>query len=371
MTAEDAFRDSTPLAALDALDGPDRVAFEGHLPGCGDCSRELRRDRAVALSLPLALAPVAPSPALRQRVLAAIWAEGPHAVPTPRKSPTRAIWWRTALTALPAAAALILGFALVRAREERDQARRTTEANQRTTAALETELQRARDVLARAPSMSEGSTAVRGDVGRAEAASREAQGHLAALERRFAEELEKARQALAARELELSRERDALLQSERRSGAETEAARQNALNLTTQLLTLQADLADVRERLAKETAFRELVAHPDSRVTPLTGIAAGSGARARIVWNPSRRAAVLLASGLPRAPEGKTYEVWVIAKGAPVPAGLFQGDAGGRVHFTLPTLEETARAKTFAVTIEPSGGRPAPSGPMVLAGTVS
>jgi anti-sigma-K factor RskA len=37
----------------------------------------------------------------------------------------------------------------------------------------------------------------------------------------------------------------------------------------------------------------------------------------------------------------------------------------------MPRLEDTARPQTFAVTVEPAGGSPAPTGPMVLAGAVS
>lgn len=270
MTTEDTFRDWAPLAALDALDGPDRAAFESHLQGCGDCSRELRGDRAAARRLPWSLAPVMPSPALKRRVLEAVAADAPqHGARAPERLAGRTFRWTTLLAALTTAAALVLGLTLFATREERDQARRTAEANRGT----------------------------------------------------------------------------------------TEATR--------------AELAQVREQLEREAGFRELVAHPDSRVTPLASLAAGSGARARMVWNPASRAAVLLVSGLAKAPEGSTYEVWVIADGAPVPAGLFQVDSEGRVHFALPTLEATTQVRTFAVTIEPVGGRPAPSGPMVLAGRVS
>ena len=87
-----------------------------------------------------------------------------------------------------------------------------------------------------------------------------------------------------------------------------------------------------------------------------------------MIWNPDGREAVLLATGLPTPPAGKAYEAWVIAGGAPVPAGVFRADESGRAVHPLPRLEDTARAKTFAVTLEPEAGTAAPSGPMVLAG---
>ena len=89
------------------------------------------------------------------------------------------------------------------------------------------------------------------------------------------------------------------------------------------------------------------------------------------MFNPASREAVLIASGLDAAPEGKGYEVWVISKAAPVPAGVFQVDASGNAVHRLPAIAEVEWAKTFAVTVEPMAGVPAPTGPMVLAGAVS
>jgi len=132
-----------------------------------------------------------------------------------------------------------------------------------------------------------------------------------------------------------------------------------------------AEAASLREALAIEVAFRELVIRPQSRVVSLAGLPAAPHANARVVWHAERQEGVLLASGLSPAPAGKAYELWIIAKAAPVPAGVFQVDAQGRAVFRLPAGLEFAGVKTFAVTLEPEGGVPAPTGPMVLAGAVS
>ena len=48
------------------------------------------------------------------------------------------------------------------------------------------------------------------------------------------------------------------------------------------------------------------------------------------VFLNAKEGVLLMASNLPPAPEGKTYEMWIIpAGGKPVPAGLFQTDPGG------------------------------------------
>ena len=118
--------------------------------------------------------------------------------------------------------------------------------------------------------------------------------------------------------------------------------------------------------------MRDLVVHPDSRLTLLAGLPPAPGARARVIWNSSTRQAVLIASGLQAPAPGKAYEVWVIGESKqPAPAGVFQPAADGTALVHLPRVEETARPRTFAVTVEPAAGSPSPTGPMVLAGAVS
>lgn len=150
-----------------------------------------------------------------------------------------------------------------------------------------------------------------------------------------------------------------------------EAYRQQKEQLELEVSQARLQLAAVQEQLGREVAFRELVAHRESRQTTLAGLPAAPAAAARVVWNPDTREAVLLAAGLDPTPPGKVYEAWVIAGGAPVPAGTFQVGQDGKAVLRLPTVDETRVAKTFAVTIEPAPGTQAPTGPMVLAGAVS
>ena len=152
---------------------------------------------------------------------------------------------------------------------------------------------------------------------------------------------------------------------------EAASGRQHAAQLEGELAQLRGELSSVRAVLAREQGLRDLVAHPDARLTKLAALPPAPGAAARVVWNPASREAWLLASGLAPAPPGKAYEVWVIGRNAPVPAGLFQVGADGKAVFRLPNVEETAEVTTFAVTLEPEPGVPAPTGPMVLAGAVS
>ena len=150
-----------------------------------------------------------------------------------------------------------------------------------------------------------------------------------------------------------------------------EAARLEAKTAVGQAQRAMEERDAAHRRLDEERALRLLLARPGSRVASLAGLAPAPEAHGRVVWDPASHEAVLLAGGLTPAAEGRAYEVWVIAQGAPVPAGLFQVDAEGRATVRLSAVEEVERVKTFAVTLEPAGGTAAPTGPMVLAGAAS
>jgi len=133
----------------------------------------------------------------------------------------------------------------------------------------------------------------------------------------------------------------------------------------------QRRVADLERRLGEQQVVQEMIADPAARTVALAGLPAAPRAGGRVVWSTQKKRAVLMASGLAPAPAGKVYEVWVIAGAAPVPSGLFKVDAGGRATLELPWLTETESVKTFAVTVEPEGGTPAPTGAMVLAGSAT
>jgi anti-sigma-K factor RskA len=76
--------------------------------------------------------------------------------------------------------------------------------------------------------------------------------------------------------------------------------------------------------------------------------------------------AELTVSGLPDAPAGKAYEIWVIeGKTAPKPAGLFT-DTGEPVALTRPA----PAGATVAVTLEQAAGSETPTPPIRVSTTV-
>jgi anti-sigma-K factor RskA len=79
---------------------------------------------------------------------------------------------------------------------------------------------------------------------------------------------------------------------------------------------------------------------------------------------------VFTASNLPALPPGRTYQLWVVTAQAPLSAGLLAPDAQGGVSETFSTPPDIPQPVAIAVTIEPAGGVPAPTGDKYLVGTL-
>jgi anti-sigma-K factor RskA len=125
------------------------------------------------------------------------------------------------------------------------------------------------------------------------------------------------------------------------------------------LTMVRAESAELGRTLA-------LLNDPSTQVVTLGGLTPSPAAQGRMIWNP-RAGGLFVAVDLPAAPEGKTYELWAIAGGKPVPAGLFSVDAEGKGQLRVGPLEGVAAVDVFAVTLEPAGGVPSPTGEMYLA----
>jgi anti-sigma-K factor RskA len=105
---------------------------------------------------------------------------------------------------------------------------------------------------------------------------------------------------------------------------------------------------------------------------PVPTLAKLSDARGLVTISAKADGAALQVSGLPQLAPGKVYELWWIgAKGGSNRAGLFRTGAQGDAAITtnLPPPGDVLMAS--AVTVEPDGGVPKPTGPTVLKGQVN
>jgi anti-sigma-K factor RskA len=134
-----------------------------------------------------------------------------------------------------------------------------------------------------------------------------------------------------------------------------------ALGLGIYALVLQGRLADAQSSLAVLVA-------PDVARIDLAGQPVAPLARARALWSRNR-GMIFSVSNLPAPPEGRVYQVWVVTANAPVSAGLLTPDASGSGSAYFETAPDIPPPVAVAVTLEPSGGVPAPTGERYLIGT--
>jgi anti-sigma-K factor RskA len=121
-------------------------------------------------------------------------------------------------------------------------------------------------------------------------------------------------------------------------------------------LSLSANLDDERQARADRDAVLAVLAAPNARRFET------EGRMGTLVVAPAGEAALVLDQLAP-APEGKTYEAWVLEGGAPKPAGLFEGGSGRVLHRLSRPVPPGAGV---AVTLEPDGGVDEPTGALLL-----
>ena len=154
--------------------------------------------------------------------------------------------------------------------------------------------------------------------------------------------------------------------------------------LRTRIAGLEAELRDTRaladaaqrqmvdaQRTATgaQTALGILTAPDVARVDLAGQQPVSPTASARAFWSRSR-GMVFNASNLPPLPAGRTYQLWVVTAQAPISAGLLTPDQQGSVSEVFNTPPDIPQPVAMAVTIEPAGGVPAPTGDKYLIGTL-
>ena len=100
----------------------------------------------------------------------------------------------------------------------------------------------------------------------------------------------------------------------------------------------------------------------------MKGQASASNATGLALWSKAN-GMLFSATQLPALPAGSVYQLWTITGTTATSAGLLTPDASGAVRLELPVPANAVRPDAFGVTIEPAGGSPAPTLPIVLLGS--
>ena len=332
MTHEE-LEDTVPLYAVGALERIERQALDAHLlSGCVTCHTALKDYQSAAVLLPFGLGITAPPRSLKAKIMAATspaasaesatqrpitpglppgkWMD--HLLPpeTARRTVSRGSIWALAVL-------IILMAGWYEAWDHLVQ----TSAETAKLAQLQAQAEKATSDL----------TTLQQQLTQREQSLTEVQ-----------DELQR-------RTLELAELKDQLSQQEH------------------DLEELQAQLAQRGGRLAltPQNELAALLRLPNTKVIALPGTERAKQASGIVLYDERTQKLWLYAVNLPECPTGTTYQLWAIDD-KPVSVGVFHPRHGASAHLFVKATPDLHDTTQFALSLEPQGGRPEPTGPLFL-----
>ncbi len=195
---------------------------------------------------------------------------------------------------------------------------------------------------------------------------------------RISIDLNRLKQKVAETQLELEKQKEQTARVER---AVSNAGHSDAIALVSklrqQLLQSQAEanqykeVVNMEQRALKEnTELLDALSSPGVHFLAMKGSEAAADSTAYALIVESSRM-VFVASNLPKPPEGKQYQLWVLRRQEPklVSAGVFSPDESNRALMDFDTPAVLSDIAELEVTEEPAGGSEAPTGSKLFAGT--
>lgn len=143
-------------------------------------------------------------------------------------------------------------------------------------------------------------------------------------------------------------------------------------NLNEYVSTQQGQIARLVEELDRRESVLKVFESPRIVFVALDALRSDPSSYGSIVWDPSRRRAILHTGNLPATPPDKNYQLWIMEDQRAISAGVFTIASGKEEEsfFRVQPVDVTdsAQVSGFMVTLEIKGGAPAPSGETYLTG---
>jgi anti-sigma-K factor RskA len=140
--------------------------------------------------------------------------------------------------------------------------------------------------------------------------------------------------------------------------------------LDSQLASMRAAMQEQQKQLDYARTVAHLIDARDTITVSLAPMPGKPQGAAHVMYNP--KMGMLMYDGwIDPPPEDKSYQLWIVPMdGAPISAGVFNPVTSDSAHWMSKTpIGVSVRA--FAVTLEPAGGAPEPTGPKILVGPAS
>jgi len=135
----------------------------------------------------------------------------------------------------------------------------------------------------------------------------------------------------------------------------------------------QARISELQNNVQQKEELLSILESREVDLVMMSGMEVNPNGYGKVIWDSESNRALLQVSNLPAVPSDKDYQLWIIKNNKPVSAGVFAVNDPGKDSFFK--IEEMAAgeqaADAFAITMEPKGGMPQPTGDMYLMGNMN
>ncbi|MDQ0594169.1 anti-sigma-K factor RskA [Chryseobacterium ginsenosidimutans] len=123
-----------------------------------------------------------------------------------------------------------------------------------------------------------------------------------------------------------------------------------------EIAKMKSEKQSLNLAMQKMNQKMEMFANPDMQMVMLKGVEKHTDSKAMVFWDKKTKEVYLNGESLPKAPEGMQYQLWAIADGKPVSAGMYTEEKDSKI-----ALANIPKAQAFAITLEKQGGSPTPT----------
>ena len=144
----------------------------------------------------------------------------------------------------------------------------------------------------------------------------------------------------------------------------------STLTLQQRLSVQEKNMDALLASLEKDEEMMDFVKNPSVSVVNLSGTMSELECSGKLFWNTATNDALLMVSKIPALVPGQTYQFWVLENGDPHSMGMFTVNKKGENMIEIKNMPKDKGRIEFAVTLEPEGGMPEPTGATYLVGSL-
>jgi anti-sigma-K factor RskA len=134
----------------------------------------------------------------------------------------------------------------------------------------------------------------------------------------------------------------------------------------------ETQITELKSELQQKDELLSILEAREVDLVMMAGMDVNPDGYGKVIWDSEQQRALLQVSNLPAVPSDKDYQLWMIKDNKPVSAGVFAVNDQGDNFFKIEKMAQADKrtANAFAITMEPKGGAPQPTGDMYLMGNM-